>query len=427
MAGKLLQSIDDHEFYAKYAAHAGKDVNGVPIEDRELLSAGVDGNTLTLEATTGSTAVNVVPSPEAPDLVLKSTGEGQYAWSASSEYPGEGRLKLGLGTDAPEFTGFDANSSEDVTVTIPGATRKKFGVMSPEDKAKLDGMASGATRVEFLDTTKNGQIAVNGIDSTVYTHPTPMQSIVPPGLYKFKADKMGHIQEVYKVNKEDIVALGIPAQDTTYENLPEAEGGEDVSLVSTGDKYGWNRKYAKPTAGIPASDLSDQVNASLGKADTAYQKPAGGIPESDLGNSARAKLDGAIQGVAIGDDDPIPPDANNVVRLPRESVVNDGKLSMILGTSAAQQIFSANESNDVSFSVPLASMDNSGSSPVYTEGLVGRAMYEKVDGIEDGAQENLIEEIKVNGTTQPITNKSIDIDLGTWTSGTYNIPAVATP
>ncbi len=423
MAGKLLQSIDDHEFYAKYAAHAGKDVNGVPIENRELLSAGVDGNTLTLEATTGSTTVNVVPSPEAPDLVLKSTGEGQYAWSASSEYPGEGKLKLGLGTDAPVFTGFDANSSEDVTVTIPGATQSGFGLMSPDDKVKLDGIADGATKVEIPQSTRdNGKILIDGNLGTVYTHPTPLSTGHTINMYKFAVDQLGHIRSVSEISKEDIVSLGIPAQDTTYDNLPEVKGGDDVSLVSTGDKYAWNRKYTKPSTGIPASDLSSQVNASLGKADTAYQKPAGGIPEGDLDSAARAKLDGAIQGVAIGDDDPIPPDENNVVRLPRESVVNDGKLSMILGTSAAQQIFSANESNDVSFSVPLASMDKSGRSPVYTEGLVGRAMYEKVDGIEDGAQENVIEEIKVNGTAQAITDKSVDIDLGTWVAKTYIIP-----
>lgn len=40
--------------------------------------------------------------------------------------------------------------------------------------------------------------------------------------------------------------------------------------------------YSKPSGGIPSTDLSSDVQASLGKADTAYQKPSGGIPAEDL-------------------------------------------------------------------------------------------------------------------------------------------------
>ena len=36
----------------------------------------------------------------------------------------------------------------------------------------------------------------------------------------------------------------ISAQDTTYENKAAAQGGTDVSLVTTGDKYNWNNKQA---------------------------------------------------------------------------------------------------------------------------------------------------------------------------------------
>lgn len=40
--------------------------------------------------------------------------------------------------------------------------------------------------------------------------------------------------------------------------------------------------YTPPAGGIPKGDLSDGVQESLGKADTAYQKPASGIPATDL-------------------------------------------------------------------------------------------------------------------------------------------------
>ena len=43
--------------------------------------------------------------------------------------------------------------------------------------------------------------------------------------------------------------------------------------------------YIKPDGGIPAEDLAEDVQTSLGKADTAYQKPANGIPATDLEKS----------------------------------------------------------------------------------------------------------------------------------------------
>ena len=41
--------------------------------------------------------------------------------------------------------------------------------------------------------------------------------------------------------------------------------------VTAEDKTAWNSKYVKPTAGIPSSDMTDEVQASLQKAETALQ------------------------------------------------------------------------------------------------------------------------------------------------------------
>lgn len=56
--------------------------------------------------------------------------------------------------------------------------------------------------------------------------------------------------------------------------------------------------YAKPSDGIPKTDLASGVRTSLEKADTAYQKPSGGIPASDLASAVRtslSKADTALQ------------------------------------------------------------------------------------------------------------------------------------
>lgn len=62
--------------------------------------------------------------------------------------------------------------------------------------------------------------------------------------------------------------------------------------------------YSKPDGGIPKSDLAADVQASLGKADTAlqsytekytgtYSKPSNGIPKADLSSDAQASLEKA--------------------------------------------------------------------------------------------------------------------------------------
>ena len=79
------------------------------------------------------------------------------------------------------------------------------------------------------------------------------------GLYKIGTNSEGHVNSATAVEKSDITALGIPAQDTTYESKAAAENGTDVSLVTTGEKYAWNSKYNKPASGIPATDLADGV------------------------------------------------------------------------------------------------------------------------------------------------------------------------
>ena len=51
-----------------------------------------------------------------------------------------------------------------------------------------------------------------------------------------------------------------------------------------------NKKYTKPSTGIPKTDLASAVKTSLGKADTAYQKPSDGIPKTDLASAVKTSL-----------------------------------------------------------------------------------------------------------------------------------------
>ena len=74
----------------------------------------------------------------------------------------------------------------------------------------------------------------------------------------------------------------------------------DFATAAQGAKA--DTAYQKPSGGIPDTDLSSDVQTSLGKADSAYQKPSGGIPDTDLSSGVQTSLgkaDSAVQSVAL--------------------------------------------------------------------------------------------------------------------------------
>lgn len=87
------------------------------------------------------------------------------------------------------------------SVVIPEATQNAPGVMSTSDKTKLDGIAEGAN---------------------AYTHPS--HTAHNSGMYKVTIDAQGHVSSVVAIEKSDITALGIPAQDTTYNFADDYDG-----------------------------------------------------------------------------------------------------------------------------------------------------------------------------------------------------------
>ena len=80
---------------------------------------------------------------------------------------------------------------EDNNTTYGIVTTTANGLMIATDKIKLDGIEAGANK---------------------YTHPGYTARV--SGLYKITVDDLGHVKQVTTVTKEDIVALGIPGQDT---------------------------------------------------------------------------------------------------------------------------------------------------------------------------------------------------------------------
>lgn len=174
-----------------------------------VTTASISGDTLTL--TKGATYNNYVhPAGSAP-----SKASGFYKFSTDS---------------TSHVASVTAVAKSDITALgIPGqdttygnATQSTSGLMSAADKAKLDGISTGANK---------------------YVHPTGEAANKTLGLYKVATDATSHVKQVAAVTKADITALGIPAQNTntTYTfangsagNFTVTPSGGSAQTVSVG-------------------------------------------------------------------------------------------------------------------------------------------------------------------------------------------------
>ena len=153
--------------------------------------------------------------------------------------------------------------AQDTTYTV--ATTSKDGLMSSEDKTKLDGIASGANN---------------------YTHPSFTQKAA--GLYKITVNNQGHVSAATAVAKSDITALGIPAQDTTYDTATTSEDGlmssEDKTKldgIATGANKYTHPSYTQRSSGLYKITVDSSGHVSGATAVTKSDITALGIPAQD--------------------------------------------------------------------------------------------------------------------------------------------------
>lgn len=124
-------------------------------------------------------------------------------------------------------------------------------------------------------------------------------------------------------------------------------GNSDIH-VTTANKTAWNAKYDKPSTGIPKTDFAQAVQDSIDAADS------------------------AIQGVSINGSE-ITPDSNNKVDL---------------GSNFVQ---------DANY--------------VHTDSNYTAAEKTKLGGIAAGAQVNVIETVKVNGTALTPSSMAVNVEV----------------
>ena len=268
MSKKLIKTLNDKEFYAKYADYAGSDENGEKISDRKVKSVSVSGRTMTVTNTDGELEVPVVPVPTEVGLVLKSGEAGEYGWG-HGEVPGNGKLKVKLGGADSADTGFSADVHSDVTLEIPVATGAADGLMSAGDKTELDRISAGfdakASKTELSAEAARLDGEISSLDAAKASK-TELSAAVTR-----LDDEMAALDTV-KASKDELAAEAARIGGELSElDAAKQDVIDDLATIRSGAAAGATA-YQLPENGIPKSDLASDVQASLGKADTALQE-----------------------------------------------------------------------------------------------------------------------------------------------------------
>lgn len=185
-----------------YYPYGSKSVHGIAVVDTKT-------GEILQNLDLANISTNFISNPE-PEGVALSNGNLYLNYHHADTNSNEVCLVEFALQGVKESLKVPTSQSED-SVDIPNATQSTAGLMSAEDKAKLDGVSNNANN---------------------YTHPAGSAASKSLGLYKISIDSTSHVQSVSPVTKSDITSLGIPAQDTTYNNSTSTASG----LMSASDK-----------------------------------------------------------------------------------------------------------------------------------------------------------------------------------------------
>ena len=313
----------------------------------------------------------------------------QTLWTNSLKpYIVAGFIGMLAGTDANAKNLVLADGTNIAQATFIPATEK--GANSGVATLDATGKVPASQLPSFVDDVLEGYL--NATDGKFYEENTYTTEIPAEGgkiyvdLATGKTYRWGG--SAYAVISETL-ALG-ETQGTAYEGskgkanadaIAAHTGNSDIH-VTTSDKTSWGAKYDKPSVGIPSTDMTQAVQDSLALADSAVQA-------ADISGKAE-KSEMSIEAVA---GDATKKNITLKSGLSQEVVIAHQDISGKLDSSVAAETYVAKVTGK-----DLSTND-------YTD-----AEKTKLSGISAGAQVNVIESVKVNGTAlTPDANKAVDV------------------
>ena len=171
----------------------------------------------------------------------------------------------------------DLNSSAQAMLLPSGGTVGQ--VLSKKSSSNYDvewaDGGSGGTS-DYTDLTNKPQINSHTL--------TGNQSAADLGLGTYSKPSGG----IPDTDLSSAVQASLAKADTALQTAPVTSvNSKTGAVVLSASDVG---AYSIPSGGIPDTDLSSSVQASLANADTAYQKPSGGIPDTDLSAAVQTSL-----------------------------------------------------------------------------------------------------------------------------------------
>ena len=306
-------------------------------------------------------------------------------------------ISIKQGSNATAAGSFTTNQASDGSITLAAATTSADGVMSSADKTKLDGIATGATKVE--DGTANGDIKVTYANGTsdqinVYLHDEPN----PGG-----------------------TSSASGSQEASFgDTAAQTPGFGDTFKVTsqTVNFRGHTTAIAEHTVTIPSSTAVAPAGGSAGSAGLMSAADKGKHDHIEAGAQVNVKPDwDAASGSAA-----------EILNKPNIPTVNDATLTITVAGTAST--FTANSSTPTSVSIPNAASASGGGSA--TGGLMTATDKTNLDTLADATP---------TGTDAPsssnllVTESMLATEVGkigafevvSLTSGANPVPDVADP
>lgn len=275
------------------------------------------------------------------------------------------------------------------SATYGNATQSAAGLMSADDKKKLDGVAANANAYSHPTyTSKSSGLYKVTVDSTghvsaatavakaditglgipaqdtVYTHPS--HTAKPSGLYKVTVDALGHVTAATAVAKSDITDLGIPAQDTVYTH-PNSGVTAGTYKSVTVNAQGHVTAGSNPTT-LSGYGITDAIPTSAKGAASGVASLGtdGKVPTSQLPALGETNQN-AFTNVAVGS----------------TTIAADSKTDTLTIEAGSNITITPDATND---KITIAATDTTYSAATTSaNGLMTSAMVTKLDGIAENA------------------------------------------
>lgn len=237
-----------------------------------------------------------------------------------------------------------------------------------------------------------------------YSHPT--FTSYTSGLYKIETTTEGHVTSAIPVTKEDITALGIPAQDTdtiyvhpTYNDQPfglyriKVTGGHVQSISAV-------TKEDITALGIPGQDTVYTHPAYTSKTIGLYKIS---VDSTGHVNSVSAITKDDITGLGIPAQDTVYTHPTNIDAL-------SGLYKVTISNGHVTAVSAVTKSDITGLGIPAQDTTYSNATQT-TNGLMSSSDKVKLDGIETGANKTVIDSSLSDTSTNPVQNKVVKAGL----------------